>query len=104
MSSLDESRIRTILWAVRLIRSLQDQTHRSLRQLHPLHSQKRLQEVERTIAAELAELLSETYQQINELTEQLKKMAPTTTTTAKGKARQITDPGEGTSRNITSPS
>ena len=30
-------------------------------------------------------------------------MAPTTTTTARGKARQTTDPGEGTSRNVTSP-
>ena len=66
MSSLDESRIQTILWAVRLIRSLQDQTHRSLRQLHLLHSQKRLQEVERTIVAKLAELLSETFELVHD--------------------------------------
>jgi len=66
MSSLDESRIRTILWAVRLIRSLQDQTHRSLRQLHLLHSQKRLQKVERTIIAKLAELLSEIFELVHD--------------------------------------
>ena len=66
MRPLDEPRIQTIIWVARLIRSLQDQTHRTLRQLHSLHSQERLQGVERTIAAELTELLSEIFQLVHD--------------------------------------
>src|SRR5215213_3483625 len=48
--------------------------------------------------------VDEIYQQINELTEQLKKMTSTTTITIKEKVRQITNSEEETSCNIISSS